>query len=163
MTSTKLAFVVLAWAGTLRGQSSQISGVILDPSHSNVSGAHISLLNEQTGGRRNAQSNGLGYYSFPSLGPGIYRIVARAAGFETAVVEGIKLEVGENTQFDFNMRVGDFRTVLTVKADTQTMNTENASVGTVIDRNIIDQMPLNGRGIQSLIEFEPRHGGPASG
>jgi hypothetical protein len=137
------------------GQNAQVSGSIRDPSSLTVSGADVSILNDQTGGRRNTRSNTSGFYSLPSLAPGNYRITIRATGFETIVREGIKLEVGDNARLDFDLRIGDSRTVVTVHGGPPLINTEDASVGTVIDRDIIDQMPLNGRGIQTLIELSP--------
>ena len=101
------------------------------------------------------RSNESGFYSLPSLAPGNYRITVRATGFETIVWEGIKLEVGDNVRLDFDLTIGDSRTVVTVNGVPPLMNTDDASVGTVIDRSIIDQMPLNGRGIQTLIELTP--------
>jgi Carboxypeptidase regulatory-like domain len=151
----RLIFVSTALSCCLSGQTARISGVIRDPSNLNIRDAKISLLNEQTGGRRVARSNESGAYSLPSLSPGVYRITVRATGFQTSVIHGLKLEVGDDTRFDFALRLGDARTVVTVRADTPLMNTETASVGTVIDRQTIDQMPLNGRGIQSLIELSP--------
>ena len=71
------------------------------------------------------------------------------------VREGIKLDVGDNARLDFDMKIGDSQTVVTVHGGPPLMNTENASVGTVIDRDTIDQMPLNGRGIQTLVELTP--------
>jgi hypothetical protein len=79
----------------------------------------------------------------------------RAIGLETIVREGIKLEVGENARMDFSLRLGDFRTEVTVHGGPPLINSDDASVGTVIDRDTIDQMPLNGRGIQTLIELSP--------
>jgi outer membrane receptor protein involved in Fe transport len=151
----RLTFVWIALACSLCGQTARISGVVRDPSALNIRNAQISLLNEQTGGRRVARSNESGAYSLPSLSPGVYRITVRATGFQTTVIHGLKLEVGDDTRLDFPLRLGDARTVVTVRADTPLMNTENASVGTVIDRQTIDEMPLNGRGIQSLIELSP--------
>src|SRR5262249_2245366 len=65
------------------------------------------------------------------------------------------LEIGDGARLDFVMRIGDSRTVVTVKGGPPLVNTEDASVGTVIGRDFIDKMPLNGRGIQSLIELTP--------
>ena len=120
-----------------------------------VVAAEINVRNEQTGGRRTTESNETGFYSVFSLSPGVYRISVRAPGFETIIREGIKLEIGENARLDFNPRIGDSRSVVTVHADAAPVNTQDASVGTVIDRNFIDEMPLNGRGIQTLIELSP--------
>src|ERR1700685_1966197 len=155
MTGIWLAPVFAFCASVAFCQNAELSGLIQDPSHSGVSGAEVTIRNEQTGGRRNTSSNASGFYSLPALGPGLYRISIRAIGFETIVREGIKLETGENARLDFSLRLGDFRTEVTVHGDSPLINSENASVGTVIDRDTIDQMPLNGRGIQALIELSP--------
>ncbi len=137
------------------GQNAQISGLIQDPSALNVGGAQINVRNQQTGGKRTARSNESGFYSVYSLSPGTYRVSIQAAGFETVVREGVKLEVGDSARLDFSLRIGDSRSVVTIKDDPPLMNTNDASVGTVIGRNLIDRMPLNGRGIQTLIELTP--------
>ena len=87
----------------------------------------------------------------------------RATGFETMVREGIKLEVGNTARLDFDLTIGDSRTVVTVHGGPPLMNTENASVGTVIDRDNIDQMPLNGRGIQTLDRIDAGRGSDSGG
>src|SRR5580704_15275021 len=155
MTGIRLAPVFAFCAGVAIGQNAELSGLIQDPSNSGVSGTEVTIRNEQTGGRRSTRSNGSGFYSVPALSPGLYRLSIRAIGFETIVREGIKLQVGENARMDFSLRLGDFRTEVTVHGDPPQINSENASVGTVIDRDTIDQMPLNGRGIQALIELSP--------
>ncbi len=94
-------------------------------------------------------------FSVFSLAPGSYRISVRATGFETIVRDDIKLDVAEKARLDFNLRIGDSHTEVTVHGGPPLINTEDASVGTVIDRDTIEQMPLNGRGIQSLIELSP--------
>lgn len=136
-------------------QQAQIAGLIRDPSGLNVAGAEISVRNEQSGARRETKSNGSGFYSVASLNPGTYRLLIRCAGFETIVQEGVKLEVGDHARLDFTPRIGDAASVVTVEGGRPLMNTEDASIGTVIGREIIDEMPLNGRGIQSLIELTP--------
>jgi hypothetical protein len=155
MTGFRLALLFAFCTSVAIGQNAELSGLIEDPSNGGVSGAEVAIRNEQTGGRRNTKSNASGFYSLPALGPGLYRLSIRAIGFETIVREGITLEVGESARMDFSLRLGDFRTEVTVHGDSPLINTEDASVGTVIDRETIDQMPLNGRGIQALIELSP--------
>jgi hypothetical protein len=155
MTGMRLASVFAFCASVAIGQNAELSGLIQDPSSTGISGAEVTIRNEQTGGRRNTNSNASGFYSLPALGPGLYRISIRAIGFETIVREGIKLEVGDTARIDFSLRIGDSRTEVTVHGDPPLINSEDASVGTVIDRDTIDQMPLNGRGIQALIELSP--------
>ena len=155
MTGNKLLFAGALGASFLFGQNAQLSGLIQDPSALKIPGAEITLRNEQTGGKRVTKSNDDGLYSIFSLNPGVYRISVHAANFETVIREGIKLDVGESARLDFDLRIGDSHTEVTVHSDAPQINTEDASVGTVIAREIIDQMPLNGRGIQSLIELTP--------
>jgi hypothetical protein len=155
MTSLRLTLICALGPILCFSQNAQVSGSIRDPSSLTMSGADVLILNEETGGRRNTRSNESGFYSLPSLAPGTYRITVRAPGFEAIVREGIKLEVGDTARLDFDLRIGDSRTVVTVYGGPPLMNTDDASVGTVIDREIIDQMPLNGRGIQTLIELSP--------
>jgi hypothetical protein len=125
------------------------------PPHPSNGPSLVAIRNEQTGGQRNTSSNASGFYCLPALSLGLYRLSIRAIGFKTIVREGIKLDVGDNARMDFSLRLGDFRTEVTVHGDAPLINSENASVGTVIDSDTIDQMPLNGRGIQALIELSP--------
>src|SRR6202035_1986183 len=104
MTGIRLASVFAFCASVAIGQNAELSGLIQDPSKSSVSGAEVSLRNEQTGGRRSTKSNESGFYSLPALSPGLYRLSIRAVGFETIVREGIRLEVGENARMDFSLR-----------------------------------------------------------
>ena len=145
----------LAACTSASGQDSQIFGLIRDPSSASVDGAEIALRNEQTGGVRNTRSNESGSYSLPALQPGGYRLTVRAAGFQTIVREGIRLNVGENARIDFALSIGASQTSITVHDDHPPINTADASVGTVIDRHLIDQMPLSGGQIQTLVELSP--------
>jgi hypothetical protein len=155
MTGIRLGLVFAFCAGVAIGKNAELSGLIQDPSNSGVPGAEVTIRNEQTGGRRKTSANASGFYSLPALSPGPYRLSVRANGFETIVREGIKLEVSDTARIDFSLRIGDSRTVVTVHGGPPLINSEDASVGTVIDRDTIDQMPLNGRGIQTLIELSP--------
>src|SRR5260370_35034776 len=116
MTGIWLAPVFALCAGVAIGQNANLSGLIQDPSNSGVSGAEVSIRNEQTGGRRNTHSNGSGFYSLPALSPGAYRLSIRAIGVETIVRKRLKLEGGENPRIDFSLRPGGFRTHVTVDA-----------------------------------------------
>ena len=149
------ALLALLLTGIAFGQDAQLSGLIQDPSGAAVAGADITLRSDQSGGRRTTASSEDGVYNLTTLKPGTYHMTVRAAGFETVVREGIELQVSENARLDFTLRIGDSQTTITVTGDNALVNQDDASVGTVIDRNFIDRLPLNGRGIQTLIELTP--------
>jgi carboxypeptidase family protein/TonB-dependent receptor-like protein len=155
VTVAQLIFGCALCAVICSAQNAQVSGLIQDPSAAKVAGAEITVRNEETGGKRVTTSNREGYYSVFSLRPGSYRISVHATGFEAIVRDDMKLDVAEKARLDFTLRIGDSHTEVTVHGGPPLINTEDASVGTVIGRDIIDQMPLNGRGIQSLIELSP--------
>jgi hypothetical protein len=140
---------------TALAQDAQVFGQVRDPSNASVDGADITLRSEQTGGTRKTKSNELGFYSLPALRPGTYRLMVQAVGFQTILREGIQLEVGDKAQLDFALTIGTSQTAVTVRGGPPLVNTADASVGTVIGRDLIDQMPLNGRGIQTLVELTP--------
>src|ERR1700740_2623301 len=98
MTGVRLAPVFAFCASVAFGQNAGLSGLIRDPSNSGVSGAEVTIRNEQSGGRRKTLSNASGFYILPAPSPGLYRLSIRAIGFETIVREGIKLEVGDNAR-----------------------------------------------------------------
>ena len=153
---TMFMFVVLAVAcSAAMAQDAQIFGLIRDPSGASVGGADVTLRNDQTGGARNTKTNESGLYSLPALRPGSYRLFVRAVGFQSIVRDGIELNVGDSARIDLDLIIGSSQTTITVHDGSAVVNTTDASVGTVIDRNLIDQMPLNGRGIQTLIELTP--------
>jgi len=153
--TAKWALLSALLAGIVFGQDAQLSGLILDPSEAAMPDAEIILRSDQTGGRRTTHSSAAGVYSLTTLKPGVYRMTVRATGFETMVRENIELQVGENARLDFTLRIGDAQSTIIVTGGPPLINQDNASVGTVIDRNLIDQMPLNGRGIQTLIDLTP--------
>src|ERR1700750_166584 len=106
MTGIRIAPVFAFCATVAFGQNAELFGLIQDPSHSGVSGAEITIRDEQTGGRRNTRSTASGVYSLPALSPGLYRLSIRRIGFETIVREGIQLETSENARMDFSLRLG---------------------------------------------------------
>src|SRR5580704_10075254 len=106
MTGIRLASVFAFCASVAIGHNAELSGLIQDPSNLGVSGAEVTIRNEETGGRRNTSANAAGFYSLPALSPGLYRLSIRAIGFETIVREGIRLETGENARMDFSLRLG---------------------------------------------------------
>ena len=132
-----------------------MSGLIRDSSEALVPGAQISVVNEQTGAHRSTVSNTSGIYSLPSLSPGRYRITVEAKGFETSVREGAILEVAQKESIDFVLKVGDTQQSVTVQADTSPLNATDSSVSTVVDRQFVENLPLNGRSFQNLFQLTP--------
>jgi hypothetical protein len=136
-------------------QSTQLSGLIRDPSDAAIPGAAVTLTSEETGFRRNAQSNDDGGYTIASLQPGLYKITVRKEGFRTAIRFGVKLDVALPARVDFTLPIGSAYETITVESPALEIQSDNASVGTLVTREWIGRLPLNGRGLLSLLELTP--------
>jgi hypothetical protein len=136
-------------------QNAQLSGFVTDASQARVPRANLTITNDDTGSKRTTDSNSDGLYTFPVLEPGQHSVLVEASGFQPERQTGIRLEVGQNARLDFTLKVGDTKQEVTVQADASLMNTTDASVSTVIDRQFVENLPLNGRSFQSLLFLSP--------
>lgn len=159
MLQRSCLLVVLALgAATLQvtaQQHTHLSGLVRDPSDAAVHGASVSVVNEDTGFRRTVNSQSDGSYVVASLQPGVYKITVRKEGFLTVIQFGVKLDVAQPARVDFNLRLGSVQDSITVESSPVLLNSDDASVGTLIGREWIEHLPLNGRGLLSLLELAP--------
>jgi len=132
-----------------------ISGVVLDPSGAIITGADILVANDATGVQYSAKTNGTGLYVVSDVPPGTYRLQVSKLGFKTLVKPEIVLNVQDALAINFTLPVGAASEIVTVEAGSPLINTENASVSTVVDQNYVKNMPLNGRSFQDLILLTP--------
>lgn len=89
------------------------------------------------------------------FGAGIYRLTVEAQGFEKKVTEDIKLEVAGKVTRDVVLSVGNTNQSVTVDGSGVNINTVDANVSAVVDRQFVENMPLNGRSFQSLMTMVP--------
>jgi hypothetical protein len=149
-------FFVIACCSTLRAQTQgQITGEVTDSSGAVMVGVAVTVTNEGTNVSQQVLTNGAGVYSFPSLFPGSYQLKAEMQGFQSIVRSGIALQVQQVVRIDFHMSVGQATEVVNVSGAAALLNTENATVGTVIDTQRIVDLPLNGRDFLQLVSLSP--------
>jgi len=140
---------------TATAQNTQLSGRILDPSGAIVPKAEVRVIDEDKGVERSTLSNSQGIYVVASLPPSQYRILVTAKGFRTTTRTGVTVEVGQNAVLDFTLEVGDAKEAVTVLGSSEPANLTDGSVSTVVDRRFVENLPLNGRSFQSLIQLTP--------
>jgi hypothetical protein len=136
-------------------QSAALTGVVTDASNAVVPGASVELLQPTTQSKQVATSNGSGFYSIPSVMPGLYTITVSASGFQTETRTNVTVTIGAKISLDFALKVGSHGEQVTVDGSGETVNTTDGSVSTVIGRNFVENLPLNGRSFQSLITLSP--------
>ena len=122
-----LGFTLL-FAPSIRAQTdtATMTGIVHDSSGAAVPGARIVARNIMTNIERATLSSGEGTYSIPLLNVGTYQITAEKEGFKSEVHSGIVLEVDQKARIDFTLQVGETREVVTVAAESRTIQTESA-------------------------------------
>jgi outer membrane receptor protein involved in Fe transport len=135
--------------------SGTVSGIVLDPSGGVIVGADVLIINNATGVQYAGRANSEGYYMVPNLPPGTYRIQVSNSGFKTIIKPDIVIHVEDALAINFTLPIGAASEIVTVEGGAAIINTENASVGTVIDRNFVESLPLNGRSFNTLLQLTP--------
>jgi len=127
----------------------------VDPSGLGVTGAHVKLVDIDRDTATSAATNNSGLYTFASVHPGRYRMEVDAAGFRKVNVTGLTLNVQDHIEQNFRLQVGSVAESVTVEASAATIDTTDATVSTVVDRQFAENLPMNGRSFQTLIELTP--------
>jgi hypothetical protein len=140
---------------TAQVSTSTIAGVVRDDTGSTVPNAKIAVVNTGTGQRRETSTNESGEYVVPQLSPGSYRITVTSAGFQTSVVESLTLNIAERATTDVVLKLGQVNEQVTVEATAPLLEQETASLGQVITRKAINDLPLNGRNYITLGALSP--------
>jgi hypothetical protein len=146
------------------GQSTAaVQGRITDLNGAVVREAKLAIRNEGTGLERTTQPDGEGNYRVGALPIGTYRIEIRAHGFRTQIVESLTLEVGGVVVQDFQLWAGDISEEMTITPASQAVERTTISVGQMVDRRMVQEIPLNGRYFLDLRLLVPGSGTPPSG
>src|ERR1022692_2617048 len=158
MMTNKFGLLLLAaiCSTSLLGQTvGEITGEVTDPSGSVLVGAMVTTLNPSTGATRQTTTSASGNYAFPALQPGVYNLKVESQGFSTEVRNRIEVQVQQTARIDFQLKLGDTSQTVEVVGGPALLNTENATVGTVIENQRIVDLPLNGRNFIQLISLSP--------
>jgi len=140
------------WA---QSETATVSGQVVDPSGLNVTGAQVKLVDIDRDTSTSVNTKNTGLYTFPSVRPGRYRMAVTAPGFKVVSVTGITVNVQDHLEQNFKLVVGSISESMTVTADAYDVNTTDATVSTVVDRNFAENLPMNGRSFQTLIDLTP--------
>jgi hypothetical protein len=132
-----------------------IVGTVTDSSGAVIANAAISVVQEETGLKRDVRTNDHGVYVVPSLPVGSYSVSAELAGFKRKTVTGVVLQVNQEARIDLQMDVGQVTETVTITSSAVLLQTESTAVGQVIDNLYNTQIPLNNRDFSQLILLVP--------
>src|SRR5438067_1856380 len=142
----------------MAGQATELGtivGTVTDPQTSAVPGAKVTVTNTGTGVVREVTTDNQGNFAARSLVPGTYSVEVTAPSFQKQVQSNIKLDVGASVTLDFRLTVGQVTEQVQVTAEAVLLQTEDSSVGTVIENAQVVELPLNGRNFNNLTRLTP--------
>jgi Carboxypeptidase regulatory-like domain/TonB-dependent Receptor Plug Domain/TonB dependent receptor len=148
-------YLLFLFALPVLAQQGDLSGLVRDRSQSAVPMASVTVRNEKSGSERSTVTSTTGLYSFSFLDPGSYTLEIRASGFQTGRQTGINLAVGQSARLDFTLDLGTVEQSVTVRSETSLIPTDSSTISTTVNRQFIENLPLNGRSFQSLIALTP--------
>jgi len=159
----------LSWAVVSHAQvgSVELVGTARDASGGVVAGVKVTLTNADTGYARTSVTNDEGVFALTSLSAGRYTLESEASGFKRKKIEDIVLTVGQRTRLDVDMEIGTVAEVVDVTSSAPLVETENPTIGGLIESTTILELPLNGRDFMQLALLtggvnEGQTGGPSS-
>jgi hypothetical protein len=159
-----IVLLVLAAASLFAQGRSSILGVITDESGAAVARAAVTVLNTGTQQKWTVPSGENGLFEVPALEIGSYEVSVEVPGFRKTTVRGIALQVDQRERVDVKLQVGEVTQQISVNAQALAVNTDDATMGTVIDAAKIRELPLPGnRNLFRLALLAPGMSrGPAS-
>jgi len=133
-----------AITGTLLGTVSDSSGGV-------VAGANVTVTNMNTGVANSTVTGAEGYYTVPNLAPGKYTVTVQYKGFKTGISEGDVVQVEQTTRVDFTLSTGEITEHVQVSAEVPLVQSTTSDIGSVIEAQQINSLPLNGRLFEQLV------------
>jgi len=151
-----------AWGQTYSGS---LTGVVTDPSGAVIPGAKVTLTDVGKNIDFPALTNTAGRYVVRALPPSSYRLKVEVSGFKTHIQDDIVLAVNQNSSIDVSMQVGATNQTIEVTGGAGLRGTQDAGTDREVQRALVNEFPLLGRGIYDLATTAPGViglGGPAN-
>ncbi len=150
-----LAIGLVVGSPMLSSTLATITGRITDSQGLVVPGAQVQATNVLTNISYNGETNEAGLYRISNLPPGEYRVIVQKDGFASIAKPAVELHVQDIITLNFAMQIGSLAQTITVEGGAPLLQVESAAVGTVVDRQFVENIPLNGRTFQSLLSLTP--------
>lgn len=150
-----MCFSCLAPLALAQSETGTITGRVIDSSGAVIPNALVQLVNTNQGTETTTKTNKSGLYVIPNTQPGRYRMRVEHDGFKIADLVGLTVNVHDSLEENFKLELGSVSESVTVSDSGNNINTTDATVSTVIDRQFVENIPMNGRSFQTLVLLSP--------
>jgi hypothetical protein len=148
-------FLCVSMSLAQSGTSGALTGTVTDPSGAVISGAAVAATNNGTGQERDTTTDAGGTYKFSLLPPGSYKVKFAASGFKTSEVSAVTVNATETAVLNQNLAVGAQSEQITVESTAETIQTQNATMGTLVGAKTVTDLPLSSRNYTQIIDLSP--------
>ena len=148
-----LGMLILLGQNAAFAQSGQLKGTVSDSTGGVVPGAQVALENVATGITTETATNEAGLYTFPLLQSGSYQLRVLSEGFKPVTRGGIVMETSTVRTVDVQLELGDVTETVTVEAAAPLLQAETSTVGQLIERATVMNMPVESRRAASLVRL----------
>lgn len=132
-----------------------ITGTVTDPSGAAIPGVTVTATEKATGATRTAETDASGSYRINLLPPGEYALQFTGPGFKTLVPPPVKVVVTEISTLNVQMVLGEKRETVEVTASAQVVQSQSATLGTVVENHTITEIPLSTRNYTQALTMSP--------
>ncbi len=149
--------LMLAVSVPTRSQTTtgRVLGSVIDQTGAGVAGATVVATDVQRGSTRTVATDASGDYAVPELQPGIYKVRAEAQGFKTVERVNIVLEVAQDLRVDITLPPGQVSETVVVTDEVALVNSTSSTLGGTLSNAEINDLPLNGRNYENLLQLRP--------
>jgi hypothetical protein len=139
-----------------QGITGSITGTVTDPTGAPIAGASVTIREVETNAVRVETTSDAGTYTVTQLAPGKYSVTVDKTAFKTFAQKDLTLQIDQVLEINAQLQVGSLSETVEVTSSAPVIQTDDSSVGSVIDSQAIQNTPLNGRlGINGLIALAP--------
>jgi hypothetical protein len=144
---------VPAWAQfALRGA---IDGIITDPAKAVMPGVVVTLKDLDRNQTSTATTNESGAYSFRNLNPGRYQVTIEHSGFKKLISGVVEVGNQQTVRLDLSLEIGEITQTVEVTGGAPLLQTEQANIGAIADRNLVESLPVKGRNFTAFASLAP--------
>jgi hypothetical protein len=133
----------------------RILGTVTDQTGAALTGAEVVITDVQRGVTRSLTTDQTGDYVAPDLSPGMYKVRAAAKGFKSVERLNIQLEVAKDIRIDLALQPGQITETVVVSGEVPLLDTTSSTLGGTLSNQTINDLPLNGRNYENLLQLRP--------
>ncbi|MGC2371768.1 MAG: carboxypeptidase-like regulatory domain-containing protein, partial [Candidatus Sulfotelmatobacter sp.] len=154
-TVAVLILFAMSQRGFAQSTSGRVLGSVSDQSGAAVAGATVVVTDTERGTSRTLTTDPAGTYVAADLTPSTYKIHVEAKGFKSVERPNVRIEVASDVRADFTLQPGEVSETVVVQEEVPLVNTTSATLGGTLSNKEINDLPLNGRNYENLLQLRP--------